>query len=49
MHKILDKYRAEPSPKTAAAVVRYLAKHPMAACLLSEADVATVKAAELHA
>jgi hypothetical protein len=45
MAKLLNAFASAPSAKTASAVVRYAAKHPMWACLLSPAQHAIYQAA----
>jgi hypothetical protein len=43
MEALLNKYRANPTAIRHAAVITYHRKHPMAECLLSDADIALLR------
>ena len=45
MTKLLKAYTEAATDKAAVALARYAAKHPMAACFLSQAEAATLRAA----
>ena len=45
MAKLLNAYRADPSLQNAGKIRAYVAKHPMAVCLLTAEDCAVVDAA----
>lgn len=46
MKKLLDAFILNPNQKTAAALMKYLAKHPMSAALASPDDCQWIKKAE---
>ena len=45
MHKLLTAYRAAPSPVTARRLLAHIEKHPMALCMATSEDMATISAA----
>jgi hypothetical protein len=49
MHKLLSSFAENFHAKPRVALLRYLARHPMAECLLSPADAALVALAREHA
>jgi len=49
MHKLLAAFAEHYHAKPRVALLRYLARHPMAECLLSPADAALVALAREHA
>jgi hypothetical protein len=46
MNKLIEKYRAIPSPTNRAKLQAYLHKHMMAACLATPEEIAFLKANE---
>ena len=49
MTKLLKAYTEAATDKAALALARYAAKHPMAACMITQAEAATLRAALDHA
>jgi hypothetical protein len=43
--KLLNAFRADPTDANKARLVKYMAKHPMASCMLMPADVAYLRSA----
>jgi hypothetical protein len=46
MPKLIAAFQASPSPKSAQALCKYVAKHPMAKCLMDACELASYKAAK---